>query len=56
VWHLEREGLGSPSTSTIRRILHQAGLIVPQPRKRPRSSYTRFEILLEQVRAEPLGQ
>jgi transposase InsO family protein len=31
------------STSTIRRILHHAGLITPQPRKRPRSSYIRFE-------------
>jgi hypothetical protein len=31
------------STSTIRRILHQAGLITPQPRKRPRSSYIRFQ-------------
>src|SRR4051794_35696246 len=30
-WHLEREGLGPPSTSTIRRILHQAGLITPAP-------------------------
>jgi transposase len=37
-WHLEREGLRAPSTSTIRRILHQAGLITPEPRKRPRSS------------------
>ena len=42
-WHLEREGLGTPSTSTIRRVLHQAGLISPQPRKRPKSSYLRFE-------------
>ena len=42
-WHLEREGLRVPSTSTIRRILSQAGLITPEPRKRPRSSYTRFE-------------
>jgi transposase InsO family protein len=32
-----------PSTSTIRRILHHHGLITPQPRKRPRSSYHRFE-------------
>jgi transposase InsO family protein len=32
-----------PSTSTIRRILHGAGLVTPQPRKRPRSSYRRFE-------------
>jgi transposase InsO family protein len=43
-WHLEREGLKAPSTSTIRRVLHQVGLIRPEPRKRPRSSYTRFEM------------
>jgi transposase InsO family protein len=43
-WHLEQEGLNAPSTSTIRRILHQAGLIVPEPRKRPRSSYTSFQM------------
>lgn len=42
-WHLEREGHRPPSTSTIRRILHAAGLVVPEPRKRPRSSYQRFE-------------
>src|ERR687895_633604 len=42
-WHLQREGLGEPSTSTTRRILRQQGLIVPEPRKRPRSSYTRFQ-------------
>jgi len=42
-WHLEREGLPAPSSSTIRRILHAAGLIVPEPRKRPRSSWIRFE-------------
>jgi transposase InsO family protein len=42
-WHLEREGHRAPSTSTIRRTLHSAGLIVPAPRKRPRSSYARFE-------------
>lgn len=42
-WHLEREGLRVPSTSTIRRILSRAGLITPEPRKRPRSSYTRFQ-------------
>ena len=47
-WHLEREGLPAPSTSTIRRILHAAGLVVrdhpapcrspvsPQGRCRPR--------------------
>ena len=42
-WHLGREGLPVPSTSTIRRILHAAGLVVPEPRKRPRSSWHRFE-------------
>lgn len=42
-WHLEREGLHAPSTSTIRRVLHAAGLITPEPHKRPRSSWRRFE-------------
>lgn len=42
-WHLGREGLRVPSTSTIRRVLHAAGLVVPEPRKRPRSSWLRFE-------------
>lgn len=42
-WHLAQRGLHVPSTSTIRRILHHHGLITPQPRKRPKSSYRRFE-------------
>jgi transposase InsO family protein len=42
-WHLEREGLRAPAAATISRILTQAGLINPQPRKRPRSSYIRFQ-------------
>ena len=42
-WHLEQAGLHVPSTSTIRRVLHAAGLVIPEPRKRPRSSYLRFE-------------
>lgn len=42
-WHLGREGLPVPSTSTIQRILHAAGLVTPEPRKRPRSSWIRFE-------------
>jgi len=41
-WHLEHEGHRPPSTSTIRRILHDCGLVEPAPRKRPRSSYRRF--------------
>lgn len=43
-WHLEREGYRPPAPATISRILGQAGLITPEPRKRPRSSYTRFEM------------
>jgi transposase InsO family protein len=42
-WHLGRAGVRAPATSTIRRILHAAGLVVPEPRKRPRSSWIRFE-------------
>jgi transposase InsO family protein len=41
--HLAQQGLAVPATSTIRRILHHHGLITPQPRKRPRSSYHRFQ-------------
>jgi transposase InsO family protein len=40
--HLAAQGLPVPSTATIRRILHHHGLITPQPRKRPKSSYHRF--------------
>jgi transposase InsO family protein len=42
-WHLETEGLPVPATSTIRRIITAAGLVTPEPTKRPRSSYLRFE-------------
>jgi transposase InsO family protein len=42
-WHLEQAGLHVPSTSTIRRVLQAAGLVIPEPRKRPRSSYLRFQ-------------
>jgi len=42
-WYLEQEGRTPPSTSTIRRILLDAGLVVPQPKKRPKSSLIRFE-------------
>lgn len=41
--YLAIEGFTPPSTSTIRRILHQAGLVTPEPKKRPKSSYVRFE-------------
>jgi len=41
-WHLKGEG-HTVSVSTIRRRLLAAGLIEPAPKKRPRSSYIRFE-------------
>lgn len=40
-WHLGREGRPAPSTSAIRRIPRAAHLVVPEPRKRPRSPWTR---------------
>lgn len=40
--HLEREGLIPPPRSTIHRILHAAGTVIPEPHKRPRSSLRRF--------------
>lgn len=42
-WHLQQEGHRAPSTSTIRRILTAAGLVIPEPKKRPKSSLRRFE-------------
>lgn len=41
-WHLTAEGLPAPAPSTIRRILHAENLIVPEPRKRPRTALRRF--------------
>lgn len=41
--YLLRQDGTSPSVSTIWRVLNRAGLITPQPKKRPRSSYIRFE-------------
>ncbi|HWW90418.1 MAG TPA: IS481 family transposase [Solirubrobacteraceae bacterium] len=40
--HLCREHPDVPSPSTIWRVLKAAGLVTPQPHKRPRSSYVRF--------------
>ena len=45
-WHLERHHGIKVSVSTIRRRLVAAGRITPQPRKRPKSSYIRFEAAL----------
>lgn len=42
-WHLEHHHQIIVSTATVWRILHRHTQITPQPRKRPRSSYLRFE-------------
>lgn len=39
----EREGVGPPANSAIHRILVSAGPVRPEPGKRPKASYTRFE-------------
>jgi transposase InsO family protein len=42
-WHLERRHGTAPSHSTIMRILRRRGCVTPQPKKRPKSSFVRFE-------------
>jgi transposase InsO family protein len=43
-WHLGRERVKPvPSVATIHRVLVRRGLVVAQPRKRPKSSWHRFE-------------
>ena len=45
-YHLERAGDPVPSVRTIHRVLVRRGFVTPQPRKRPRSSFIRFEATL----------
>jgi len=42
-WHLAAHHKVVVSRSTISRHLARAGLVTPEPRKRPKSSYVRFE-------------
>jgi transposase InsO family protein len=43
-WHLGRRGVRVvPSQATIWRILVRRGFVVPEPRKRPKRSYRRFQ-------------
>lgn len=42
-FHLERRHGHAPAISTIWRILTARGFVTPQPHKRPKSSYVRFE-------------
>jgi transposase InsO family protein len=44
--HLGRRAGAVPSVATVWRILRRHGLITPQPHKRPRSSFIRFEAAL----------
>ena len=42
-WHLEHHHGHRVARSTISRHLTAAGLVIPEPKKRPKSSYIRFE-------------
>jgi transposase InsO family protein len=42
-WHLSRRREEVPSVSTIWRVLARRGFVTPQPKKRPRSSFIRFQ-------------
>ena len=45
-WHLARTHGAVPSVSSVWRVLRRRGLVTPQPHKRPRSSFIRFEAAL----------
>jgi transposase InsO family protein len=45
-YHLGRRHAKVPSVSTIWRVLRRRGFVVPEPHKRPRSSWIRFEAML----------
>jgi transposase InsO family protein len=45
-YHLSRRHERVPSVSTIWRVLRRRGFVTPQPHKRPRSSWVRFEATL----------
>lgn len=42
-WHLEHHHHTTVSAATISRYLTRAGLITPEPKKRPKASYIRFQ-------------
>ncbi|MEV5561260.1 IS481 family transposase [Nonomuraea wenchangensis] len=45
-WHLAQRHGRTVSRATISRYLTRRGLVVPEPKKRPRSSYIRFQAAL----------
>ena len=42
-WHLTHHHATTVSRATINRILTRAGAVTPEPKKRPKTSYLRFE-------------
>ena len=44
-WHLNQKGIKTPAISTIWRILKNAQLVQPQPKKKPHAYTKRFEAL-----------
>jgi transposase len=42
-WHLQHHHQTTVSTAMVSRILTRHGQVTPEPKKRPRSSYLRFE-------------
>jgi transposase InsO family protein len=42
-WHLKERNYRAPALSTIWRILRAEGLVIPEPKKRPKAYITRFE-------------
>ncbi len=51
-WHLSRRHDTVPSVSSIWRVLKRRGFVTPQPNKRPRSSFIRFEANLGEGRQD----
>jgi len=45
-WHLAQQRTAVPSASSIIRLLRRRGLVIPEPHKRPRSSFIRFAAAL----------
>jgi transposase InsO family protein len=45
-WHLQHHHRRTVSRATVSRYLTRHGLVTPEPKKRPRSSYIRFEAAL----------
>jgi transposase InsO family protein len=42
-WHLREQTGAAPAVATIWRVLSRRGFVTPQPHKRPRSSWRRFQ-------------